>query len=367
MKTLILSTKTGQGHHSASFAVKAGLERAGHEAQVADILKSGRRNVSAPVSSLYDNIILHIPGLFGALYYAGEAISSSRRHSPIYYLNSLYADRLMEAIQKINPQVIVCPHIFSGQAVTRLREKQGLAVPAIGLVTDYTCSPFWEETRLDAYVIPAAGLTDEFAGKGLPRGKLHPLGIPVHPRFKERCQREQARAAFGIKAERVVAIVGGSMGFGDIPRLAQILSGKLPGAQIVAVCGHNKKACMALESVKNVLPLEYIDNIDTLMDACDVLITKPGGLSSTEAMVKRVPLVFARPIPGGEVRNARFLSSIGAAVYAKSTEDAADAAIRLLGDAAAREGMTDAQARFINQNADDDIAKLAIDLAGKTV
>ncbi|MFA9382066.1 MAG: hypothetical protein ACERKO_13505, partial [Acetanaerobacterium sp.] len=202
MKTLILSTKTGQGHNSASFALKASLEEAGGEAVVADVLKSSKKDASAPVSSLYNNMVMHAPAAFGMLYRAGELVSSNSHHSPIYYLNSLYADRLFTGVAKIAPQVVVCPHIFSAQAMTRLREKKGLNIPTLGIVTDYTCSPFWEETRLNAYVIPAAPLVDEFVKKGVPRERIYPLGIPVHPRFKRRNTKQEARAAFGVTGAR---------------------------------------------------------------------------------------------------------------------------------------------------------------------
>ncbi len=362
MKALILSTKTGQGHNSASHALKASLEAKGHEAVVADILKSGKKNVSAPVSAMYDNLILHMPTVFGALYHAGELVSSSKYHSPIYYLNSIYCERLYNGIEKIAPQAIVCPHIFSAQAITRMREKYGVNIPAIGIVTDYTCSPFWEETRLDAYIIPAPQLADEFVKRGLPAHKLHPLGIPISPRFKKKVSREEARRAFSIQAEKVFVVFGGSMGYGCIPEVVEGLVKRQPDAQVAAVCGSNKKLYYSLKGIKNVLPFEYIENVDVLMDAADVLITKPGGLSATEAMAKRLPIVFSLPIPGGEERNAEFLTSIGAAVYARKPEAAVNAAADLIQNPDRCAEMMKAQAKYINNHADDDIAKLLIQM-----
>ncbi|MFA9381961.1 MAG: hypothetical protein ACERKO_12980, partial [Acetanaerobacterium sp.] len=100
-----------------------------------------------------------------------------------------------------------------------------------------------------------------------------------------------------------------------------------------------------------------------LMDASDVVVTKPGGLSSTEAMVKRVPVVLTSPIPGGEERNATFLSSIGTAIYARTPKDAANAAAWLAQDAERCAQMTDAQKKYINSRADDEIAALIAELA----
>ena len=343
MKALILSTKTGQGHNSASMAIAGCLENEGWEAVVSDVLKSGKRNVSAPVSALYDNIVLHIPALFGMLYRAGELVSSSKHHSPIYYLNSIYSEKLLDKIKSIEPQIIVCPHIFSAQAVTRLYEKHGLSIPSVGVITDYTCSPFWEETRLDAYVIPAPQLIEEFTSKGISRGKLYPLGIPVSSCFKKSHNKADARREFGITAERVFTVMGGSMGYGHIRELSTLLAKKMPKAQVIAVCGRNKKLFESLKEIRNIIPFQFIDNIDVLMDATDVLLTKPGGLSATEALSKRIPVVLTCPIPGGEERNADFLSSIGVAEYAKTPGEAVEKAIDLAFDMRKCTAMIEAQ------------------------
>lgn len=365
MKALILSTKTGQGHNSASMAIASCLENEGWEAIVSDVLKSGKRNVSAPVSALYDNIVLHMPALFGMLYRAGELVSSSKRHSPIYYLNSIYSGKLLDKIKSTEPQIIICPHIFSAQAITRLYEKHELSTPSVGILTDYTCSPFWEETRLDAYVIPAPQLIDEFAYKGIPREKLYPLGIPVNSCFKKTHDKAEARRLFGITADKVFTVMGGSMGYGYIRELSTLLAGKMPRAQVIAVCGNNEKLFKSFTGISNIIPFQFIDNIDILMDATDVLLTKPGGLSSTEALSKRLPVVLTCPIPGGEERNADFLSSIGVAEYAKTPESAVEKAIELVFDMRKRKKMIEAQEKYINRDADRDIAKLIIKLSEK--
>lgn len=366
MKALILSTKTGQGHNSASMAIAGCLEKEGWEAVVSDVLKSGKRNVSAPVSALYDNIVLHMPALFGMLYRAGELISSAKRHSPIYYLNSIYSEKLLDSIKNIKPQIIVCPHIFSAQAVTRLYEKHGLSIPSVGIITDYTCSPFWEETRLNAYVIPATQLIGEFTSKGIPREKLYPLGIPVNSCFKKAHDKADARRVFGITADKVFTVMGGSMGYGHIRELSTLLAKRMPEAQVVAVCGRNKKLFESLTKIRNIIPFQFIDNIDILMDATDVLLTKPGGLSATEALSKRMPVVLTCPIPGGEEKNADFLSSIGVALHAKTPEDAVEKAIELAFDKNKCAEMIEAQNKHINRDADRDISRLIIKLSEKS-
>jgi len=330
MKFLILSTATGQGHNSAAAALKESLEQLDCEAVVKDVLKSGKTKASDRVSSLYTNMTLHFPHFFGLLYHAGEVVSSSRRHSPIYYLNTLYEGSLLRQINTLHPDCIVCTHIFSAQAVTRLYEKHRINIPTAGIITDYTCSPFWEETRLDSYIIPVEALTDEFVKKGIPEEKLVPLGIPVRKCFYEAIPKKQARMLLHLNCDRLFVIAGGSMGYGHIRKLALTLSGQMPDAQTVVLCGYNEKLYRELEGIKNIMPYRYTDKISVFMDAADVLLTKPGGLTSSEALVKNVPMVLTGPIPGGEERNAAFLSSLGVAVSAREANTAAREAERLM-------------------------------------
>jgi processive 1,2-diacylglycerol beta-glucosyltransferase len=229
-------------------------------------------------------------------------------------------------------------------------------------MTDYTCSPFWEETRLDKYIIPSALLFEEFARKGIPREKIVPVGIPVNARFKEKFPKEQAREMLSIHNNRVFAVMGGSMGYGEIPQIVEALHERMPDSLVIAACGKNKKLFETLGGIENVIPLSYTEDINIVMDAADVLVTKPGGLSSTEAAVKRVPIVFSRTIPGGEARNAEFFASLKMAAVAKTPKEAARAACKIALDKALAQQMLDAQEKYIDANADSHIGDIIIGL-----
>lgn len=351
MKALILSTATGQGHNSAAAAIAEALCEKGCEAPVMDCLHLGRRDVSAPVSRLYAGITVRTPGFFRLLYRAGMAVTSAKRKSPIYGLNALTAKTLHETLLRVRPDVVVCTHIFSAQAVSAVRQRFGLRIPAVGVATDYTCIPFWEESELDRYVIPDASLAGEFAARGIPAEKLLPLGIPVRAQYRSVLPKQQARREFCLTAKHIFLVMGGSMGYGDIPLLADRLLQAVPDSQVAAVCGKNRKMVQTLAGKAGIVPFGFLENAGDLMDAADVVLTKPGGLTSTEALAKRVPIVLTRPIPGCEEKNARYLCSIGAAAAADSPEDAALEAARLLADADRREAMRQAQEKFIRPDA----------------
>ncbi|MCL2670794.1 MAG: hypothetical protein FWF10_02020 [Clostridiales bacterium] len=342
MRVLILSTGTGQGHNSAGFAVQEYLLAQGVDAIFVDVLNTGNQKAKF-IAGLYNGMVTRAPWIFGALYATAERIRDPYKHSIIYWLNTLYARSLYERIMELQPDIIVCPHLFSAQAITNLILKFGLDIPTLGIITDYTCSPFWEETRLTHNIVAHPIVLEESVAHGMPRERLSCPGMPVSARFTRKQDKAAARAVFGIEKETVFAIMGGSMGYGKIPDLAKALLRRAPDAQVVAVCGNNERVLEKTKKIPGVIALGFIDNVDILVDAADLLLTKPGGLSCSEAIAKRVPLVITLPIPGGEEHNARVISSLGMGVAARTVEEAADAACALLADPAAQETMIAAQ------------------------
>ncbi|MCL2739973.1 MAG: glycosyltransferase [Oscillospiraceae bacterium] len=362
MRVLIFSTNTGQGHNGASNAVKEYLTGQGVDALVLDVLDTGRKK-SETVSKLYDAAVTRVPGFFGGVYAFAEWLSSSKRHSPVYWANSWYAGSLYRAITLNAPDVIVCPHMFSAHAVTWLKKKRGLNIPTVGIITDYTWSPFWEESALDYYIVPNEVVADECAKRGMDREKMLPLGIPVSAKYNMKSLRESARAKFGITKEKAIAIMGGSMGYGKIPQIALELAVRLPDVQILAVCGNNQATYEKAKEIPGVMTLGFIDNVDVLMDAVDVLLTKPGGLSATEAITKRAPLILTLPIPGGEERNADMLAKMGMAITTKTVEESVNAACELLQNRELRNNMKAAQIKFGSITAAKDIGDLIMEMA----
>lgn len=341
MKVLILSCNTGQGHNSAGLAVREELERRGIPCEMRDALSFARGNASRTISGGYVNMTTKAPALFGGLYKAGGLISSARRKSPVYYANARYAAPLKEFIEQNGFDTVVTPHLFPAETLTWLRRRGLLDAACYAIATDYTCIPFWEETELDAYFLPHGDLVPEFRGKGIPGEKLVPTGLPVSARYLEHTPKKEARARLGLPRDSAVFLVmTGSMGFGDISSFTLDLLLTCPAdSRILILTGRNAplKERIDRDFVREprVQTVAFTMEVPLYMDACDVLLSKPGGLTSTEAAVKCVPLVHTRPIPGCETCNARFFSSRGLSLYAREPKEAAAAAARL----AEREGL----------------------------
>lgn len=361
MKALILSCNTGQGHNTAGRAVLEALALRGVAAEMRDALAFGGHKTSSYVSGGYITIAQRAPQLFGQMYRVGATISNPRVKSPVYFANTLYAAKLRDYIISNGVDTVICPHLFPAEAVTFLRRRQGLRVRCYGVATDYTCTPFWEETDVDLFFIPHERLRAEYERKGFPPERLMVTGIPVSRAFRGRADRAEARRTLGLPQDkRLYLLMSGSMGFGDVPDIAGDIV-RLGGedAIVLVLTGHNERLTRRLRERfggdGRVRPVGYTTQVALYMDACDVTLTKPGGLTSTEAAVKNVPFVHTAPIPGCETENQRFFGELGVALPTTTPLESAQAALLLGADEALRERMLACQRAQINARAADDI------------
>ena len=338
MKILILSCNTGEGHNSAGWAVKEYLELQGHQVVMEDMMLLKGARTSKAVGGAYVGIVKHFPLLFGLGYRLGGWVSSDKRKSPVYYACSLLAGTLKGYLEQNRFGAVVTPHLYPAETLTAMKKKGWLKIPVVAIGTDYTCIPFWEETDCDYYVIPHEDLIDEFAKRGVPREKLLPWGIPVRQNFMKEWDKREARKICHIPQEsKSYLVMGGSMGFGKLAIFAAELSLRLKsGEHMVIICGNNKRIYTVLQKQFQNNPrvhiLGYTNRVADYMDACDVIFTKPGGLTSTEALVKRIPIVHTAPIPGCETANRNFFVKRHLSVSSKYIAKQITLGKRLLSD-----------------------------------
>lgn len=371
MRILILSCNTGEGHNSAGRALMEYARSRGDEADLMDIMILGGKRVSRFVGGGYVSVVKHTPAFFSMLYRVGGLVSSNRHKSPVYYANALLAGRLRRYLDDNPYDVIVTPHLFPAETLTYMKRKHMLSQKVVAVETDYTCIPFWEETECDYYIVPHESLIDEFAAKGIPREKLLPYGIPVRPAFSRPCRKADARAVCRIPEDAsVYLIMSGSMGFGKVNLLVVGLLTHLgPNEYIIVICGNNLRLRRILHTAFGRHPqiriLGYTDHISAYMDACDVIFTKPGGLTSTEAAVKGIPIIHTKPIPGCEVKNLEFFTSHGMSVAGRKLSDQISLGQSLLRDRDLQEEMRGNQKNTLPHNAAENICGLLKNLCEK--
>ena len=352
MKVLILSTGTGEGHNSAAKAVKEQFERRNIPCELADVLDFASDKASAYGRRIYIWSTVRAKKVFAGAYRAGRAISSARLKSPVYFANALYADKLCNYIKENGYDTVVMPHLFPAEAMTWLLRKHKLEVQTYFIATDYTCIPFTEETRVDYYFIPHEELATEFIKRGIPAEKLVPTGIPVSERFLHLPTQAEARAHLGIPLDKsCILMMTGSMGYGRVESMAaKLVEQTGEETHLYILGGTNEELKKNLRDTyvgtDRVHVLDFTTEAHLYMAAADVLFTKPGGLTSTEAVAAKVPLVHTRPIPGCEDRNVAFFTAHGMSVSAPEEEEMLRKGLELLRDPAARARMRECQEKY---------------------
>ena len=367
MKVLILSCDTGEGHNSAAAAVSAALTRRGIENDVFDPLVLAGKYAEKFVSGAYTVMMKKAPSAFNALYRAGDIYSSTGITSPVYHANARYAANLRAYIERSGYDRVVSTHLYPMETLTAVKRAGDFSVPCYGVLTDYTCIPFLAETKLDGYFIPHEALRAELVEKGIPSERIIPTGIPVHEKFTHRMDKAAARNYLALRQEQEVFLVmSGGIGVGNAGAISdEILCRHGEGSFTVFVLvGRNSDLKAALEEKyagnDHVRIVTFTEKVNIYMNAADVMISKPGGLTSTEAAAAQVPLVQLLVYTGCEERNIAFFSSRGLSLRADSAADAAEKAIYLAAHPDAADKMRAAQRETVAPDAADKIAEWVI-------
>lgn len=368
MKILILSCDTGEGHNSAAYAIAEACRKRGIDYTLGDPLDFGGEKTGAIVSSSYNGMIKKTPAAFSLLYKAGDIYSSTKLTSPVYLANSLYADSLKSYIVKNRFDAVICTHLFAMEALTAARKKTGFCIPCFGVLTDYTCVPFFTETKLDGYFIPHEDLRKEVADKGIPNDLIYGAGIPVSGRFASHMEKSMARDYLAIpQSKAVLMIMSGGVGCGNVIALCDELL-KQSNEDYVAyvLVGRNRKLKEKMDrrygDNDRIQSVAFTKKVNLYMNAADVMISKAGGLSSTEAAVANIPLVHLLVYTACESKNADFFASHELSVRAGSAKSAIAAALELIRNKEKAEKMRAMQRSCINPQAANDIVEKVISI-----
>jgi processive 1,2-diacylglycerol beta-glucosyltransferase len=212
------------------------------------------------------------------------------------------------------------------------------ALPVVGIVTDFVVHPFWIYRNVDAYAVASQEMRSNLIARGIRPERIVVSGIPVDARFsRPRLTKEALRAALDLPADRrVVLMMGGGLGIGPIELMMRALGDVAEPVAGVIIVGRNdrlaRRIVAAAEHTEYPLRvLGFVDNVFDYMQASDVLVSKPGGLTSSEALAAELPMILVRPLPGQEERNTRYLVSRRAAVRAAGRPQLTRALEDLLG------------------------------------
>ncbi len=338
MKVLVLTVTAGEGHNATAAAIQKSFEERGVECRVLDTCLHINPGLYLLIAKGYllcaTNLKKAYAYVYGKLEHREFKDKNSYTPSPTRTSYRIVKKKIEKYITEYAPDAIVYTHVFAGALLDVIAEKKPLGARTVGILTDFAPHPFWEETlRTDRVVIANDLISPSLERKGLLREQLLPIGIPIRPQFAESVPREEARRELGLDPNLpTLLLMGGSMGYGSLAKtLAEVDKLDTP-LQVICVCGRNEKAKAEIDKMtfqKKVLAFGYTDKISLLMDASDCIVSKPGGLTTSEALAKRLPMIICNPIPGQEDRNAEFLLNAGVAVTLSKTASLSDVVYQL--------------------------------------
>ena len=358
MRVLILTCNTGGGHNACSKAIREVFHENGHDCEIADAIGFVSEKLSKFLDWGHTTVYRHVPKLFQFGYgFAEKHPAMLEDDAAVYKLLTDGTKQLRDFIQAGGFDTVICPHVFSGLLLRQTLKEYPMKLKTAFVATDYTCSPGAARSELDYYFIPAESLRAEYIEQGIPGHKIIVTGIPVRREFYTGTTKETAKRKLGIDpANTHLLVMCGSMGCGPLEKLTKLLAKQMDGSMALSiVCGTNKKLKEELTekfgSASNIHVYGFVQDMNAMMDSADLYLTKPGGLSTTEAAAKRLPMVFIDAVAGCEEYNLNYFVSIGGAVTADEPEDLARLCIRLIKDSPKRNAMARALAASTPQNA----------------
>jgi processive 1,2-diacylglycerol beta-glucosyltransferase len=335
---LILTGNLGDGHRQAAFAMAETAKRLypGAKIRVVDVMEGGHPRLHQLGQFLYMLWITKLPWLYGFLFRQTKNDTLLSRFLRRLPLSS--PGRLKRLLADADPSVIVSTFPAASAAVTRLKRRQFTAAPVITVITDHTYHSYWLHPETDLYIVGSEHVRQALRRWPVSDRKIAVTGIPVRSAFARQQEQRSLRMKLGLQPDLpTVMIMGGGGGLigGDWAKLLRAPGLLQRPMQIVIVCGRNDKLKERLTRDMQgyphpVMVTGYVDYVNELMAASDLLISKPGGLTSSEALASELPMLLYRPLPGQEHDNAAYLTGIGAAVQAKSPEEFAAHLTRLL-------------------------------------
>ncbi len=310
-RMLILSEAFGAGHTKAAQAIKEGIQQLDGDWE-AEVLELGvwlRPKFSHLISGIYLKTLRYSPKLWGMVYRRVQNKSVKPRFEFILH-RFIYAE-ILQLLQEYQPDEIIATHPFPSAVISRLK-RMGLDVTLHTVLTDYGAHGSWVSSGVDYYYLPSKEAKYQLIKLGVPEERIFVTGIPTHPKFWSKNDKLAIRNKLGLKDLPTLLYMGGGMGIGFSPDMLQTLFQFHDEAQLLIVTGRNYQLYKTLKESEddqheNVHLYGFVDNIDELMDAADLIITKPGGVTSAEALAKGIPMMILNPIPGQEEDNSLFI------------------------------------------------------------
>jgi processive 1,2-diacylglycerol beta-glucosyltransferase len=369
-KILVLSAAVGAGHLRAAQAVELALRELAPDAEVrnVDVLTLTNAAFRKVYGEAYLDLVNKAPRVLGFFY---DLLDRPRKPAS-------KRDRLRLAAQKMNLSklcdllecqrwdVVVNTHFLPPEIIRELKRKGTLRLPQVTVVTDFDAHGLWVNDPLDQYCAATREAGAYLEALGVPADHVTVTGIPIHPVFAKPRSRAECLKNHGLLGDRPVVLqLAGGFGVGPIEKLFRAICSIEKPLEVVVVAGRNEKVKQQLAEVEvparhRAKVMGFTDKIDELMAAADVVVSKPGGLTSSEVLARGAALAIVNPIPGQESRNSDYLLEHGAAIKINNAATLPLKLGELIGDGKRLEALKRSARKIAKPQAAYDVARLAL-------
>lgn len=341
-RVLLLSASAGAGHVRAAQAIEKAFQLAGDDTEVRhiDVLNYTNKIFRHLYSKAYIDLVNKMPEVPGWIYDKLDTPWKNERRR--LALDKLNTRPFVKMLREYQPDMIVCTHFLPAEIVSWLKAKERIASRQAIVVTDFDVHAMWLCHHYEQYFVAIDEARVYLEVLGIPSDKITVTGIPIDPVFAARKEKQEMRREHNLETDRTTILISaGGFGVGSMDPLISALMDLQTSAQIVAVCGHNDELKQRLNKLASgrpvnprviLKPFGYTHDMDELMTASDLVLGKPGGLTTSEALAKGLVFVVVNPIPGQEERNSDHLLEAGVGIRCNNLETLAYKLDRLLSD-----------------------------------
>jgi processive 1,2-diacylglycerol beta-glucosyltransferase len=366
-KVLLMYITKVSGHRQATVAIQRSLRELDPTIEAPGVNGFGYTYpiLEQVVNRAYMSVIKRTPKVWDYLYDNPNFVKKSQ--SIKKFLHKTSHKKLAKLFAEYQPDTVVCTQAFPCGMVADYKVAHNLKITLIGVLTDFAPHSFWINEGVDYYVVPDEEARERFIKKGVSPDAIKVYGIPIQAKFSLPLNKEAIAKTLGLDLSvPVILIMGGGQGLGPIKEVVGCLQKIDAPLQMIVITGTNKKLQKWLDHEKKhfskkLVSFDYAKNVNELMEVSTLIITKPGGMTTSECLTKGLPMVIVNPIPGQEMRNTDFLLKNGIGIRIDKTSDVGEEIEILLRSADRLDMMRKAALAFGKPKAAYDVARLILD------
>lgn len=371
-KILIFYASYGGGHLSAAKSIKAYIDEnyEGYQTQMIDCVEYISKALDKITTGAYKEMAKKAPWAWKKVYYKSQEGFISKVSTAS---NKIMAVKMAKLFREYNPDIVISTHPFGSQMTAYLKKKQKTNCKLFTILTDFKSHDQWliGSEHTDCFFVSNDLMRQSLIDSRIPENKVFATGIPISKRFMEKFNKDEIFNEFGLQPnkETILFFGGGAFGLGKQKTIDILnsLASSNHDIQVVAIAGKNLKLKKSFEDIvakykkeNTIKVLPFTDKVPELMHIANLVITKPGGLTTSESLACSLPLIVINPIPGQEEENAEFLEKAGAAVWIKKNSNPDDIFKFIFENESILEKMSKNSANIAKPNSTKDICDICL-------